>query len=585
MRLSESEVLEIVKQRKGSEVIEKGANYQSRLKVVTESLNRLDLQKEQGYKEFTNHLAATLPNKKFKRVMEYFTYPLSVVNLTADIVGDLYRVFDARNSHFDIVYNSEREAAAMQPIFEDMQIRDYIEQEAKKALKCEPNTMVVVDKDEAGKPYLVTVCNTKLLGFELDEKQALKYVLFLHSKGEDEAGEYENYALYCSEFYRVVTKRGSSYALALENPHNYGYVPAHFIIDQQLNSVDPYSRFNFLAPVLGALHDWTKFYYYKEYADHYSTFPVVEQAFSECKDDNCSNGIITRPIVGDGGEVNGYTTPMPCRTCEDKSLIGPGTVVRVELSEDGEADARGVFKTITPDTSSLEYVSRKLTEKENFIKVNTVGFNAAMNKDAMNVPQIRGLMESKKKPLLAIKTCLDRLYTWIVQTSCLAYDIQAPTVHADHGTEFFLMTEDDIQSLYEKAKTAGLPEAEVAQIYTLLIETKYKGNPSVLQRHKLLADLDPFPYDSLMDLKEKAALGMVSQSNLKIKGNLSNFVRRFERENGNIVAFGIELEYSKKIENILKTFNTYLDEQQSTSGEGTKSGGLEPGSVGNAAGS
>jgi len=43
-----------------------------------------------------------------------------------------------------------------------------------------------------------------------------------------------------------------------------------------------------------------------------------------------------------------------------------------------------------------------------------------------------------------------------------------------------------------------------------------------------------------------------------IKSRFSNFIARFERENTNIIDFGRDLDFDKKIDNITQILNSYI---------------------------
>ena len=62
-----------------------------------------------------------------------------------------------------------------------------------------------------------------------------------------------------------------------------------------------------------------------------------------------------------------------------------------------------------------------------------------------------------------------------------------------------------------------------------------------------------------MDLYSK---NLITEDELVVKLNFSNFVRRFERENINILEFGTQIPYSKKIEVITNKFLEYVNERR-----------------------
>ena len=83
-----------------------------------------------------------------------------------------------------------------------------------------------------------------------------------------------------------------------------------------------------------------------------------------------------------------------------------------------------------------------------------------------------------------------------------------------------------------------------------------------MQRMLVLAELEPYRHltrPEVMDLYDKQ---LICEDELRIKMNFANFVRRFERENINILEFGKEIPYTKKIDIITKKFYDYASENR-----------------------
>ena len=57
---------------------------------------------------------------------------------------------------------------------------------------------------------------------------------------------------------------------------------------------------------------------------------------------------------------------------------------------------------------------------------------------------------------------------------------------------------------------------------------------------------------------------LINKDLLKIKINFNTFVERFERENTNIVEFGMQLDQANKIQIILNKFKDYVGQENST---------------------
>jgi molecular chaperone GrpE (heat shock protein) len=94
-----------------------------------------------------------------------------------------------------------------------------------------------------------------------------------------------------------------------------------------------------------------------------------------------------------------------------------------------------------------------------------------------------------------------------------------------------------------------------------ILETEYRNDPTQLRRMRLLAELEPYRHLSRQEVSELYEKNLVSDVDLRIKLNFPNFVRRFERENTNILDFGIEIPYQRKIEIITDRFREYAKEQ------------------------
>lgn len=557
MLLSENQLIKLVKSQKRNEVGQM-ISYESRLKVMSEPLFFSELESEAGWSEIKRAIRNSVTSEKYNRVLNYFSYPLAIVSISDDILGDLNRVFNGRNANFSVQYPNKRAESQANELLLYLDTRGYIEKVGRRAFKCKPQTIVVVDKDADGVPYYVTVESNKLIGYKLTTcKSKFEYIIFDHSKGSDEYGDYCRIAFYDAEFYRVLEVRDNKYTLILENPHNLGYCPARWFIDEPLNTTDDVKRYAPLAAVLGSMSEWQQFHAYSYYAEHYGVFPVVEYAAAVCEDDHCVNGLVSVPM--ENGEMS---TPTNCPTCSSNKFSGAGTAIQINPKIDNEEnDVSGYFRFISPPTANLEFEQKKQNQRENFIKVNTTGFNDLINKEAVNEDQVRSLMEDRKKPLLRLAGICNRLHKWLVKTAVkLAIETDVH-VHANYGTEWFLLTEAQLQQLFVGAKTAGMPESEIDQIYKLLIETKYKGDPQTVQKLMIENNLNPSPYYTLEECYNKAFKGVMLFEDLYIKANFIKFVSKFERENGSLVEFGSDITFEQKIEIIYNTFLNYVKDE------------------------
>ena len=94
-----------------------------------------------------------------------------------------------------------------------------------------------------------------------------------------------------------------------------------------------------------------------------------------------------------------------------------------------------------------------------------------------------------------------------------------------------------------------------------IIQTEYRNDPMQLRRMLILSELEPLRHLSRGEVTDLYSRGLVSESDLRIKLNFPSFVRRFERENMNILDFGSETSYERKIEAITAELRRYAAEQ------------------------
>ena len=565
MRLSESSLIDKIKKKPNSDKIHEMRRYQSRLKVMAEPLFFWEIEQESGWSEVKQAIRNSVTEEKYNRVLNYFSYPLPIVSIANDISEDLNRVFNGRNANFSVQYPNKRAEAQSRDLLMHLNTREWIEKHGRKVFKCQPQTIVVVDKDTTGVPYYLSIGIDKLIGYDCDEYDEFKYIIFEHSEGVDDLGKFKKIAFYDDEFYRVIEQRSGQMSLITENAHGLKYCPARWFVDESLNSRDKAKRYAPLSPVLGTMSEWTQFYAYSFYAEHYGVFPVVEFAAAVCEEEFCTNGMVSYPL-----ESGGMSTPTNCPSCTKNKFNGAGTAIKINPRIDNEEnDSSGYFRFISPPTANLEFEQTKQDHRENFIKVNTTGFNDVISKDAVNADQVRSLMEDRKKPLLKLAGFCNRLHKWMVQTAIKLAINTSVKVHANYGTEWFLLTEAQLQQLFKGAKDAGLPESEIDQLYNLLIETKYKGQPQTVQKLMIENNLNPQPYQNIKECFDLVANGVMTQLDLYIKANLIKFIKRFERENGSIVEFGSDISFEQKIDIIYNTFKNYVRNENETDQDDT----------------
>ena len=107
---------------------------------------------------------------------------------------------------------------------------------------------------------------------------------------------------------------------------------------------------------------------------------------------------------------------------------------------------------------------------------------------------------------------------------------------------------------------AGMSEADLDALLQQIIETEYRHNPQQMQRMIILGDLEPYRHLTRAEVQALYDKNLITIEELLIKLNFADFVRRFERENMNIITFGENIDYDTKIDTIKERLTEYARE-------------------------
>jgi hypothetical protein len=163
--------------------------------------------------------------------------------------------------------------------------------------------------------------------------------------------------------------------------------------------------------------------------------------------------------------------------------------------------------------------------------------------------------------LQRVKKGFEEAQKWVDDTCCrLRYGSSFLQSSVNYGTEFYLFTSDELRDRYKKAKEAGMSEADLDALLQQIIETEYRHNPQQMQRMIILSDLEPYRHLTRNEVQGLYDKQIVSLEELLIKLNFADFIRRFERENMNIISFGENIDYDRKIQTIRERLMDYARE-------------------------
>jgi hypothetical protein len=238
--------------------------------------------------------------------------------------------------------------------------------------------------------------------------------------------------------------------------------------------------------------------------------------------------------------------------------------IPVPNPDENQPDLRNPVQILNVDRNALDYnVEEQKRLREEIITAVVGQDEIVTNRDAFNEQQVQANFESVTTVLNRVKKGFEAAQQWVDETVCrLRYGRYFISAKINYGTEFYLYSPDELRKRYKAAKDAGASESELDMMQNQILETEYRNDPTQLRRMLILAELEPFRHLSRVEVSELFDKRLVSETDLRIKLNFPNFVRRFERENTNILDFGSEIPYQRKIEKITAELRRYADEQK-----------------------
>lgn len=565
MGLDIRQIKKAITERKKKTAIDRALYHQSRIRFHAQKM--LTPYVMQPITDFLAFVSNILPADKLKLFKTMFRYPVKTNEVTGSCFDKLSRIFDGRNPAFNYQFmNSEqrddweyyRQNVLHEPEVWSTKGWEYF--------KTEINSVLIVDvpKEQTTdypEPYFYWLPISQVVTYDVNDKTGnMDWIIF---KQKDDI-----IVVIDDERYRVfAAKNGNINELLIDAPHDLGYCPVRFFWNEPLNLCEPDVKASPLTDELEDL-DWFLFYHIsKRILDLYGSYPIYSGYEQNCDFTNAENGDFC-----DGGflkDKEGHYKfdqaglLVPCPKCGDKRIAGAGTYIEIPVPDgDKQPDLRNPIQMLTVDRSSLDYNVAEEERLRTNIITSVVGTNEEITtRDALNEQQIQANFESQSTILNRVKKGFEEAQQFVDETVCrLRYGNMFISAKINYGTEFYLYDVNKLRERYKVAKDNGASEAELDALQNQIIETEYRHDPTQLQRMLVLAELEPYRHLSRNEVLDLYSKSLISENDLKVKLNFANFVRRFERENTNIIEFGSNIPFKQKIEIITNKFYDYASE-------------------------
>lgn len=518
--------------------------------------------------DFLAFVSNLIPHDKFKIFKTMFRYPVKTNEITGICFDKLSRIFDGRNPAFNYQFTDTEQRDDWED-YRQNRLGEPLVWSTKgwEHFKTEINSVLVVDvpaeqKGELPEPYFYWLPIASVISYEADpDTGVMRWIIFRQDGNRIAVIDDESYRVFRNDHDNIGE-------LLIENRHSLGYCPARFFWNEPLSLADPDVKASPLSKELESL-DWYLFFLLsKRQLDLFGSYPIYSGYEKDCDYSNEENGDYC-----DGGylkdrqghyKLDASGLLMRCPKCGDKRIVGAGTFVEVPVPSDKVPDMRNPVQILTVDRNSLDYNVAEEERLRTEIITAVVGTNEEITtRDALNEQQIRANFESQSTVLNRVKKGFEEAQQFVDETVCrLRYGGEFISAKINLGTEFYLLDPTQLRERYRTAKESGASEAELDALQQQIVETEYRNDPTQRRRMLLLAELEPYRHLTREEATDLYARGLISEDDLRIKLDFANFVRRFERENTNILEFGSAIPFARKIEIITDKFKEYARENR-----------------------
>jgi hypothetical protein len=511
-----------------------------------------------------------IPKDKFEVFKTLFRFPVITNEVLAVCYDKLSRIFDGRDPAFSYQFaNTELRDDWEWYRQEKLGEQNIWQSKGWDFFKTQINSVLIVDlpqEQEAGdrypQPYFYWLPIMDVIDYKANPQSgAMEWIMFRQDGDKIAVIDDASYRIFNS-------KDGTIGELESEAAHDLGYCPARFFWNEPVSLDKPDIKESPVTKELDRL-DWYLFFAIsKRQLDTYGNYPIYwgyEQSCDFHNDetgDYCDGGYLKDKQGHWHYDNNGIM--IPCPVCSQKRLVGAGSFIEVPVPhvDEGQPDLGQPVGMLAVDSESLKYNQEEEKRLRTDLITAIVGTNEEVTtRDALNEQQIKANFESQSTVLKRVKKGFEEAQKFVDDTCCrLRYGKAFLSSSINYGTEFYLFTSDELRERYKKAKEAGMSEADLDALLQQIIETEYRHNPQMMQRMIILSDLEPYRHLTRNEVQGLYEKSLIPVEDLLIKFNFADFIKRFERENMNIIEFGAETDYDKKISTIKEQLKAYATE-------------------------
>lgn len=552
--MTEAQAKEVIKQSIGKALLSAAMSHEQRLEYHAKTVLS-ESQLSGWHSHFLAWVKSLLPADKYQIFRKLLRTPLPTVALTAEIFEALSKVFDARDSRASYQYNDKAQLEDWLEYKEKVAPKGVWETRGFEAMKTGINSILVVDMPqvptEPPTPYFYFLKVDKVRAVGTDE-----FTGEIHWLAFD-AGE-QQVAFIDNEAYRVFEEgENNELTLTHEAAHTLGRCPARWFWSDPISWDNPALKSSPITEQLDNLDRLLFFETSKRHLDLYAPYPIYSAFATDCdfKDEQsgqyCDGGFL---FARDGQPVYVGAELLACPKCSAHRLTGVGSFVEIDPPgpHNDNADLRNPVQILTIDRASLDYnVAEVERIKENIFTSVTGSSIEVIRNQAINKDQVASFFEARKAALIRLKRNFEKAQEWVETTICeLRYGRGFGKISISYGTEFYLLSADDLWEIYQKAKNEGSDQITLDALQDQYLETLWRNAPAQMQRARIMLDIDTLRHTTTDEARYMLERGIVSSEDYHLKQNLSTLVSEFEMTHGPITDYKPTSSYKSRIDEI-----------------------------------
>ena len=597
MILSDTEVIDRISSPRNASNIQLARNQEDRLLLHGEAiLEKLNLP-FWAFRNFQLWWQSLITKEKHSKIEQLMTTPLATISLTEEIFMQISKFRDAQDRYVAFEFTNVDYTNDYQEYLQKINDDNFWRDICMDALRTGINDVVVIDLPAVQstlrpEPYQYLVSPSMMVDLVINKFTGnIEYFIFKQSNFKWDSAlntssissrfqpdtDTEKLIAIDDKSYRIMVRpaddKNGKYEVLEVVPHDLGYCPCIDFWQPSIKGTNGINKKGILTNLYSKLDKYLFYSALVDYMDVYGAFPIfITYAMEDTEWDDKRKDVNFGDYYSE--QTTSYLSSDPGNTAKDPRtsytwLGAPGSVMEMEKPADA-SDVNFVKdspKFINMPTDALKHVNdRCKTLRQEIIEYATGENGEYMNESAKNEEMLNASFNKQDSILTFVKRQVERVHRFCTKTRAeLRYGKEYfVSCTVDYGSDYFLKDASKIVSEYKSAIEAGMSPEYCFQIAKEAATTRFKNNPDILARQRILRDVIPYQDLSLEDLIA-AEVNISDVQNFVIRINGSTFISQFELDFGDIVQFGKTISYSDKIFFIkqkLKTYATGIDWRQ-----------------------